>query len=282
MGNEWPGFCTVCERLVIFRAQGTWHRDELVCTTCGSVPRMRALLAVLSIVSPQWRDARMWEVAPGGASSQKLQAECRQYVPSHYWPDVATGTNVDGVRCEDLERPTFDDASFDIVVSSDVFEHIIDVDTAHAQIARVLDDGGIHVWTAPQYRDLESSRPRVLRTPAGLEHLVPAEYHGDPVNADGVLVTYDWGRDLPDRVESASSMWTTVFRLESRSHGLLGEFLEVFVSHKGVPAGLAANARRAVGTRIDSGVQPAPTSWKYGAVSRPLRALRRTFRGSNR
>jgi hypothetical protein len=140
---------------------------------------------------------------------------------------------VDGVRCEDLERPTLADASIDIVVSSDVFEHIIDVDLALGQVGRVLDDGGIHIWTTPQYRDLESSKARVRRSDGGLDYLVPPEYHDDPVNADGALVTFDWGRDLPSRVEAASGMRTTVFRLESRFHGLLGDFLEVFVSYKG-------------------------------------------------
>jgi hypothetical protein len=239
--DEWPGYCSICEIGVIFRAQGTWHRDELVCTSCGSIPRQRALVAVLAIVAPDWRRARLWELAPAGPASEKLRLGCAAYVASHYWPDIPPGTVVDGVRSEDVERPTFADASFDIVVSSDVFEHIIDVDTAMAQIARVLDYGGLHVWTAPQYRDIETSRPRVRRTASGLDYLVPPEYHGDPVNPEGVLVTYDWGRDLADRVESASGLWTTGFRVESRTNGLLGEFLEVFVSHKG-PAGALAVA----------------------------------------
>ena len=297
MREEWPGYCSICERRVIFRAQGTWHRDELVCTTCGSIPRMRALIAVLSIVSPRWRDARIWEVAPAGALSEKLRSESRDYVSSHYWPGVPLGTYVDRVRSEDIERPTFDDESIDIVVSSDVFEHVIDVNTALAQVARVLVDGGLHVWTAPQYRDLETSRSRVRRTTEGLEHLVPPEYHGDPVNPDGALVTYDWGRDLPDRVESASSMWTTVFRLESRPHGLLGEFLEVFVSHKGGATALAVDSKdepvsrseprgdphpsfgSAMGLiRSDHEVLPAPRSWKYWGTTWLLRALMRTLR----
>jgi hypothetical protein len=203
-----------------------------VCTTCGSVPRQRAIVTVLSLVRPDWPLQRTWELAPAGPASDRLRRECAQYMGSHYWPDVPPGTLVDGVRCEDLEHPTLVDGSIDIIVSSDVFEHIIDVDAAHAQIARVLSEGGVHIWTTPQNRGLEVSSPRVRRTPDGLVFLEPAIYHGDPVNADGALVTFDWGADLPDRVMAASGLRTTVIRLESRTHGLLGEYLEVFVSHR--------------------------------------------------
>ena len=230
---EWSGYCAICEKAVVFREYGPWHRDQLVCTTCGSIPRQRAILTVLSIVRPNWRQDRVWELAPAGPASGKLRNECSRYLGSQYWPDIPPGALVDGYRCEDLERPTLSDSSMDIIVSSDVFEHIIDVDAALAQVARVLADGGIHVWTAPQSQDLNVSRPRVRRSPRGLEFLESAEYHDDPVNPGGALVTYDWGRDLPARVMVVSGMWTSVFRLESRVHGLLGEFLEVFVSHRG-------------------------------------------------
>lgn len=131
---EWPGYCPICERDVVFREMGPWYRDQLVCTACGSIPRQRALMLVLSIFKPDWRRARLWEVAPSGPASEKLRRENLHYLGSQYWADVPPGTLVDGVRCENLERPTLADASFDLVVSSDVFEHVIDVDAALAQI----------------------------------------------------------------------------------------------------------------------------------------------------
>lgn len=242
--NEWPGYCAICEGGVVFRSYGSWHRDQLVCTVCGSIPRQRALVSVLSVVKPDWRRLRIWELAPAGPASDKLRMECDQYISSQFWPDVVPGTLIDGVRCEDIERPTLADASVDVIISSDVFEHIVDVDAALAQVARVLGPEGVHVWTTPQYRDRDISAPRVRRSDSSLEYLVPPEYHSDPVNPDGALVTYDWGQDLPDRVASVAGMWTTIFRLESQVHGLLGEFLEVFVSHRGPQARIAFDGGR--------------------------------------
>lgn len=241
------------------------------------------------MVRPDWRSQRVWEIAPAGPASRKLRGECATYVGSHYWPNVQPGTVVDGTRCEDLEHPTFDDGSFDIIVSSDVLEHIVDVDAAHAQIARVLAQGGVHVWTAPQYRDLDTSRPRVRRSAAGLEYLQPAEYHGDPVCNDGALVTFDWGRDLPDRVANASGMWTSVVRIESRAHGLLGEFLEVFVSQRGTfeRGVLTAPATPPTGAEHDApmtsdGVARRPvdlSSFRSWGITERLRGLRDVAKG---
>lgn len=243
--ERWPGYCPICGSEVVFESHGPWHRDQLVCGGCGSIPRQRALILVLGIVRPAWRNTSLWELAPAGPASEMLRRECEAYVGSHFWPDVAPGTAVDGVRCEDVERPSFEDGLLDLVVSSDVFEHVIETDVALAQIARVLRPDGLHVWTTPRYRDRELSASRVTRTPAGLDHLVPPEYHLDPVDAGGALVTFDWGRDLEERVEAASGMATVAFHIESRRHGLLGEFSEVFVSYRGLGRGLAEAMRKA-------------------------------------
>jgi SAM-dependent methyltransferase len=230
MTVEWPGYCPVCDARTTFVQHGDWLRDQLLCGRCGSNPRFRALTYVLSLVRPDWSRQRIWEIAPAGPASRRLATTCQAYTGTQYWPDVPPGDHRDGVRCEDIESPTFEDASFDIIVACDVLEHIFDVDRAFASVARVLADDGLMLWTVPRQQDLEVSRPRARRHSDSIEHLLPAEYHGDPVNADGVLVSYDWGRDLVARVESASKLSTTVFEIESRSLGILGEFVEVFVS----------------------------------------------------
>jgi len=246
-------------------------------------------MLVLSIVQPDWRRARLWDIAPSGPTSAKLKRECEAYLASHYRVGVPPGAIVDGIRNEDLERPSLPDGSIDVIVSSDVFEHVIDIDQALAQIARVLTPDGVHVWTVPQIATLMTSKPRVLRGPSGLEYLEPVEVHGDPVCADGAIVTFDWGQDLPDRVEAASGMSTAVFRVESRQLGLLGEFREVFVSHHGPgsPIGEIRHQSEVAATELD-GLRTslsvsertiagmlASTSWR---VPGPLRAVARAIR----
>jgi hypothetical protein len=74
---------------------------------------------------PQWRDLTIHESSPvlGRGASRRLQNEALEYVPSHYYPNVAAGEIVNGVRCEDLENLSFDHESFDLHLTQDVFEH---------------------------------------------------------------------------------------------------------------------------------------------------------------
>ncbi len=61
-----------------------------------------------------------------------------------------------------VEALDFDDASFDVVISCDVLEHVEDDAAAMAELARVLRPGGICVLTLPAYRWLWSEHDEVL------------------------------------------------------------------------------------------------------------------------
>ena len=54
-----------------------------------------------------------------------------------------------GLRRENLERLSFADNSFDLVITADVLEHVGDLKAALFEIARVLKPGGRHVFTVP-------------------------------------------------------------------------------------------------------------------------------------
>ena len=60
---------------------------------------------------------------------------------------------------------SYDDASIDLILSSDVFEHVPDPYRAHAEVHRVLRPGGHHVFTVPfhQHAHLDDVRARSPR-----------------------------------------------------------------------------------------------------------------------
>jgi 2-polyprenyl-3-methyl-5-hydroxy-6-metoxy-1,4-benzoquinol methylase len=47
---------------------------------------------------------------------------------------------------------TFENESFDLVITSDVFEHLPDVAPAVREILRTLKPGGAHIFTVPWIR----------------------------------------------------------------------------------------------------------------------------------
>jgi SAM-dependent methyltransferase len=245
LATEWArgrinrGYCTICDRRTWFRETGPWLRDQYLCVRCGSIPRFRALAKVLNDHFPEWRELRIHESSPGGASSDKIRAECRCYVASQFFADVPRGECKEGQRSENLEALTFADESFDLVVTQDVFEHVLRPDRAFAEIARTLKPGGAHVYTVPYYR----GRKTVVRSEPdgneGVRHLMKPDYHGNPIDAAGSLVIREWGDELCDFVYRSSGMTTTIFNFYDPRLGLKGEFLDVLISRK-VSAGLLA------------------------------------------
>jgi SAM-dependent methyltransferase len=226
------GECPICEKRVFFVQKGPWLRDDLLCNNCGSIPRSRALIHVLKTRFPNWRELQIHESSPGGAASDKLQRECKRYLPTHYFPDVPRGTSKNGFRSENLEKQTFPDASFDLVVTSDVFEHVADPAPAFSEIARTLRAGGAHVFTVPWYW-WKPTLVRAVPEPDGsIRHLEKPDYHGNPIDENGSLVITEWGPDLCDFIYCASKMTTTAILIRDITMGLAGEFCEVFISRK--------------------------------------------------
>ena len=206
-----------------------WLRDHYVCPKCGSIPRERALLRVLTECFPGWRDQAIHESSPGRPASELLRRSCPGYLSTHYFPDAPLGEEYRGSRNEDLARQTLADDCFDIVITQDVMEHVLDPPVVFREIARTLKPSGCHVFTTPIYPQ-PKSEVRVISRNGRIEYLAEPEYHDNPIDLEGSLVTVRWGQDIGELIFEACGMITTIHRTVDRSFGLDGEFLEVLVS----------------------------------------------------
>jgi SAM-dependent methyltransferase len=161
--------------------------------------------------------------------SPKLARECRNYVASQFYPDRARGARVGEFVNEDLENQTFPDESFDLVVSLDVMEHIFEPGSAYREIYRTLRSGGIYLHTFPIKK--EQVVPVISRAIRGedgsIQHILPPEYHGNPISEEGSLVTNDYGYDISVRIAEWAPFDVRVYRFCDALHGILGEFTEV-------------------------------------------------------
>lgn len=238
----WGGYCPICERKVRFLVLGTWYRDQLLCDRCFSIPRERALMIVLQTLFPHWRELDLHESSPmQRGTSVKLAREGRSYTSSQYIPGAALGSLWNGHVVQDLERQTFEDESFDLVVTQDVFEHLFDPAAAIREIARTLRPGGAHIMTVPIVRKEKPSRRRAsLEDGKVVNHLEP-EWHGNPVG-DGALVTVDWGYDIADFLAAQSGCPTSIFSIDDPSQGVRAEYIEVVVTRKSSVPSLAASS----------------------------------------
>jgi len=128
----------------------------------------------------------------------------RVTIGSEYLGHTLTGgTVIDGIRHEDALALSFNTASLAAIVSTDVFEHVPDIDRALGEAARALAPGGSLFFSIPFHPDRHESVRRAVLVGNEITYLLPALYHGNPVSDDGSLVFYDHGWELLDRCLAA-------------------------------------------------------------------------------
>jgi SAM-dependent methyltransferase len=191
---------------------------------------------VIETLFPDYRSLRVFESSPGGrGASVKLAREVSDYSASFYRAGLPLG-EVDpatGWPNEDLENLTLDDETVDLVITQDVLEHIFNPERAFAEIARVLRPGGAHVFTTPLVNGTKpSERWATLSDDGTVDYLHPPEFHGNPIDSEGSLVTMHWGYDVCEWVHRASGLFTTIVKIDNLSLGIRAEYIEVLVTAK--------------------------------------------------
>ena len=227
--NQNVGFCHCCRSETIFQINDEWLRDHYICTKCLAIPRQRHLQLILDSFFKDWVSLNIHESSP---SNDFISRYCKSYSCSHFFEGVELGGSNHGFRCENLENLTFPDASFDIFITQDVFEHIFDPAAAASEIMRVLKPGGAHVVTAPKTKGLRSSYARARLEEGRILYLLEAVYHGNPIGDGKALVTWDYGDDFERLIFDWCNFATTTYVTRDRNLGIDGEFLEVFVTKK--------------------------------------------------
>lgn len=239
LGNcvlEIKGRCPICEQNVVFRSNNAWLRDNLLCSNCASIPRERALMTVIELYYPDFRSLVMHESSPGYRGvSVKLKNECKGYTASHFYRDLELGEYhpKHGHHCEDLENLTFDDESFDLFITQDVMEHVLDPEKAFKEIARVLKPGGAHIFTVPIINKEHESECWASRSSNGeIKYHHDSEYHGNPIDDQGALVTMHWGYDIASFIKKVTGMPSTILTIDNITEGIRAEYIDVVVSRK--------------------------------------------------
>ncbi len=188
------------------------RREGVLCAMCLSNWRVRQLAEALvnDVRLRRGIDCRSVAQLAQRAEARALQvAEINAVAGLH--PFLAPlaglryseyGSRDRDVPSEDLSSLSYEDETFDYVLTSDTLEHVPDFDDAMLEIRRVLKPGGKHIFTIPVIWE-RATRRRAELTANGIRHDLPPSYHAGPQpNQSDYLVFNEFGGDVVEKVRS--------------------------------------------------------------------------------
>ena len=201
--------CTVCGHTGYLRREEKSIRETYRCGGCEASLRYREQarlilnhfsregserLADLAAES-EFQNLKIYEPGLIGPF-RKFFKKLPHYHTSYFWDDVEPGESREGVQCQDLMNLTYEDDSFDLVLSSDIFEHVRKPFAGFQEVNRVLKPGGFHIFSIPSDHPMPSETVCRVDT-SGPEDVfvLPRHYHSAPKGGKSLVYT-DFGEDM--------------------------------------------------------------------------------------
>lgn len=216
-----PGRCNICGNSTNFYyTEKALYREQLFCQECRTTSRYRSIARGILDAISDLRGVRCKSIAGLNRDLDIKALKVYDTQASFYWdtccypipdllskcswievhtslykPDQPRGARLgNDLTNQNLEALTFDEASFDIVITSDVMEHVRLDSLAHREIRRILRPGGRYIFTVPHYRHTRNNLERVAiidpSDPEQDQYVMEKEYHGDANSEDGRALAY--------------------------------------------------------------------------------------------
>lgn len=214
--TAFEGHCTACGHATTFQVRPDAAitgrpnlREGLRCAHCKLIARQRLMLlalreeiqriaatrgALLENSTRLYRAAHAawpWLVGSEYLGDHRIGGKSYWW-STHWWRWRRT-------RHESITSLSYATGSLDLLAHSDVLEHVYDTALALRESARILRKGGTMLFTVPF--SVAGDRSVLRGRPAGdgrIDHLEPAEYHGDGLRHGGIYTFHNFGWDFFD------------------------------------------------------------------------------------
>jgi SAM-dependent methyltransferase len=237
-----PGYCWVCRDVRAFTYDLRYSdgkcvnwRERIVCPTCRLNNRLRLSVQIFE---------RMVEDATPSIYLTEQVTPLASYISTRFPSTIMSeflGTefspghiNAGGVRHENVTSLSFEDESFDYILSFDVLEHVPNYRAALAELSRVLKQNGQILISVPfgLLTDRNIVRAR-MNAEGHIEHLLPPEYHGNPVDPNGgILCYYHFGWEFLEELHKVGFSDAYVLIAWSLEFGHIGQEQVLIVGQK--------------------------------------------------
>lgn len=232
--NTQSDICEICGRKSTFRLDNTiitpqlkaaWgisaelvdafnRKESMFCSNCGGNLRIRRLAAIIlktwaEISGKQYQSIDKLLDDNGFLNLRIAEinkcASLHDYLKTHpglYYSEYTANieqSREDMIRSEDIQKLTYPDDYFDLIITSETLEHVPDIDSAIHEIYRTLKPGGHHIFTVPIIPSQQHTVTRAIYQNDKIQHILSPAYHGRWLDED-MLVFNDFGTDIVDRL----------------------------------------------------------------------------------
>ena len=217
--NNIKVYCEVCGKISIMNPSHFHGVNESYgCGCSGMNSRMRAVFEfILNNFMDKKKVYIQEKVTPSYYVYEMLFGFDNIVGSEYLGEDKISGESYDykghKIMHQDCTKMSFDDNTFDLIISQDVLEHIFDTRKCLSELYRVTKPNGACIIMVPfLYQQKKSEMLARLMEDGAVEYIVnPPVMHGNPVGGSGGILTYwDHGWEFIDIMKEAGFRNTTV------------------------------------------------------------------------
>jgi SAM-dependent methyltransferase len=177
--------CPCCVKKKIFLSLG----KEPYKTRCLSCKGTLISLSVIKTITTNRSIIidNTYELSFHGVLFEFLKKNSKKFTFSEYFP-ASKSRYINGIRNEDVQKLTFNSQSFDLITSTEVFEHVPNYLLGFKEIYRVLKKDGFFCFTVPVFK--MPKQICKLHKDGSLLWLAPEEYHGSRLTGDNSVPVF--------------------------------------------------------------------------------------------
>ena len=203
------------------------YRESLSCNGLNS--RKRGLLLEFEHLRREdtrlaSQNARIFATEALSRTALILRGLYPYFLGTEYIPDEQKRKLYYPIQHADLLRLDMPNAAYDLVITADVLEHVPDLPRAVKEIVRVLRPGGAFISTFPFAFQSAETVVRAKLEAGQITHLRKPQYHGDPLDPQGVLVFQVPGWDVLDLCRTAGFSDARMVLHASARHGVVADY----------------------------------------------------------
>lgn len=210
-------------------------REHLTCPMTALNNRMRAAIHIFDSEAAAHQSDRIYISEQATPLHRHFAARYDTVAGSEYLMNQCPlgASDHRGIRNENLANLTFQNGSFERVISLDCFEHFPDYQLAFRECARILAPQGKMLWSVPFDPEFANNLMRArINKNGNIEHIHEPEYHYNPLTTNGCLCFTHFGWEMLDQVRSAGFSDAYAVMFWSAAFGYLGGEQLIFIATK--------------------------------------------------